>query len=203
MNEIPLLHTLMHSPLYTALTNHQPTTTKNINHCTVNFVDDSTNIISTTKTEDMQEYINKFYNLLEAVHNINKIKINNDKTELMIICKNRFRKETKNIQMTASGHKVKQVSKVKILGYTMQSNLHHDKHIALITSNINNRLHNTKKLASHTTIKSRLILTKGIVIGKLNYCLPLLCNANKSQLAKLNTLVTKSCRTVMGSPCLR
>ena len=85
----------------------------------------------------------------------------------------------------------------------MQSNLHHDKHIAQITSNIKNRLHNIKKLASHTTIKSRLILTKAIVIGKLNYCQPLLCNANKSQLAKLNTLVTKSCSSIMGSPCLR
>ena len=121
----------------------------------------------------------------------------------MIICKNRFRKSTKHIQMTASGHKVKQVSKVKILRYMMQSNLHHDKHIAQITSNINNRLHNIKKLAMHTTIKSRLILTKAIVIGKLNYCLPLLCNATKKQLAKLNTLITKSCRVIMGSPCLK
>ena len=78
----------MHNKLYTTLTTHQPTTRSKINHCTVNFVDDSTNIISTTKVEDMQEYINKFYNLLEAVYNINKLKINNDKTELMIICKN-------------------------------------------------------------------------------------------------------------------
>ena len=93
----------------------------------------------------MQEYINKFYNLLEAVYNINKLKINNDKTELMVIYKNHFRKDTKHIQMTASGHKVKQVSKVKILGYIMQSNLHNDKHIAKIISNINNRLHNIKK----------------------------------------------------------
>ena len=85
----------------------------------------------------------------------------------------------------------------------MQKNLRHDKHISQIKSNINNRLYNIKKLANNTTIKSRLILTKAIVIGNLNYCLPLLCNANKAQLAKLNTLVTKSCRTIMGDPCLK
>ena len=79
----------------------------------------------------------------------------------------------------------------------MQNNLQHNKHIAQITSNINNRLYNIRKLASNTTIKSRLILTKAIVIGKLNYCLPLLSNATKAQLAKLNTLVTKSCRTII------
>ena len=54
-NEIPLLHTLMNNNIYTSLTNQQPTTVNNINHCMVNFVDNSTNIISTTKAEDMQE----------------------------------------------------------------------------------------------------------------------------------------------------
>ena len=53
-NEIPQLHTLMHNDIYTALTKHQPTTTNNINHCTVNFVDNLTNIISTNKVDDMQ-----------------------------------------------------------------------------------------------------------------------------------------------------
>ena len=158
----------MHEDIYTKLTQHQPTTSTNINHTTVNFVNDSTNIISTTKTNEIQDYINKFYRLLEAVYNINKLKINNDKTELMVICKAKHRKNTKNIQITASGHKVKQVNKVKILGYVMQNNLRHDKHIAKVTSNIHHRLFNIKKLTSHTIIKSRQILTKAIVIGKLN-----------------------------------
>ena len=89
---------------------------KDINHATVNFVDDSTNIISTSNTKTIEEYLNKFYQLLEAVYNINKLKINKDKTELLIVCKPKSRKDTKNIQMMASGHKVKQVSKAKILG---------------------------------------------------------------------------------------
>ena len=110
----------MHNDIYTTLTQHQQTTTTSINHTTVNFFDDSTNIISTPKINDIQEYIDKFYILLEAVYNINKLKINNEKTELMIICKNKLRKATKNIQIIASGHKVKQVAKVKILGYTMK-----------------------------------------------------------------------------------
>ena len=105
--------------------------------------------------------------------------------------------------MTASGYKVKQVSKVKILGYIMQSNLYNDKQIAKTIWNINNRLHNIKKLGSHTQIKSHIILTKAIVIGKLNYALPLLCNSTKAQLCELNTLVTKSCKVIMGSPCLK
>ena len=115
-----------------------------MHHCTVNFVDDSTNIISTTNGHEMNDYINKFYSLLEAIYNTNKLIIKKDKTELMIICKNWFRKITKHIQMNASGYKVNQLSKVKILGYIMQSNLHNDKHIAKTISNINYHIYNIK-----------------------------------------------------------
>ena len=191
----------MDREIYTKLTQQDTTKVKDINHATVNFVDDSTNIISTSNTKTIEEYLNKFYKLLEAVYNINKLKINKDKTELLIVCKPKYRKDTKNIQMMASGHKVKQVSKAKILGYTLSNNLNHDKHISALTANINNRLYNIRKITHNTTFKARKILTKAIVIGKMNYCLPLLCNARKDQLTDLNTLVMKSCRTIMGSQC--
>ena len=81
--------------------------------------------------------------------------------------------------MYASGYKVNQVSKVKILGYIIQSNLRNDKQINKTISNINNRLYNIKKLGTQTLIKSRTILVKAIVIGKLNYALALLSNSTK------------------------
>ena len=141
-NEIPLLHTLMNHDIFTNLTGlPKPISTK-IEHNTLNFVDDSTNIISTNNSTEIQNYINIFYSLLEAVYNINKLIINKDKTELMIVCKNRFRKTTKNIQMYASGFKVNQVPKVKILGHIVQSNLCNNKQINKTISNINNRLYN-------------------------------------------------------------
>ena len=36
-----------------------------IKHDTTNYVDDSTNIINSSNGEDLQNYINKFYTLLE------------------------------------------------------------------------------------------------------------------------------------------
>merc|ERR1712240_470264 len=66
-NEIPLLHTLMHKEIFTKLTGQQSTTSKSIEHNTINFVDNSTNIIRTKNPSEIQEYLNKFYLLLEAV----------------------------------------------------------------------------------------------------------------------------------------
>ena len=96
-NEIPLLHKIMNTYLFTKLTGKPQINTNNkITHDTINFVDDSTNIISTTEIPLMQDYINSFYLLLESVYNVNKLVINKDKTELMVVCKDMFCQCTKN-----------------------------------------------------------------------------------------------------------
>lgn len=115
-NEIPHIHTLMQKQIFTTLTNLPITTSTNIEHTTINFVDDSTNIISTPQVLEIQDYINKFYSLLENIYDTNKLTINKEKTELMIVCKNKHRKQTKSIQMYANGYKVNQVQQAKILG---------------------------------------------------------------------------------------
>merc|ERR1712082_261371 len=105
--------------------------------------------------------------------------------------------------MYANSYKVKQVQHVKILGYIIQRNLQNDRQINKTISNINNRLFNIKKLGNKSTFTTRKILVKSIEIGKLNYALPLLSNSTQAQLQKLNTLIIKSCRTLLGNPCLR
>merc|ERR1712240_391196 len=189
----------MHKEIFTKLTDQQLTTSKSIEHNTINFFDDSTNIISTKNASEIQDYLNQFYLLFKAVYNINKLKINNDKTLLMIICKRRFRANTKNIQMVAKGHKVKQVQHVKILGYIIRRNLQNDRQINKTISNINNRLFNIKKLGNKSTFETRKILVKSIVIGKLNYAPPLLSNSTQAQLQILNTQIIKSCQTILGN----
>ena len=105
--------------------------------------------------------------------------------------------------MCANKYKVKQVDKVKILGFQIQSNLHNDAQISKTISNINNRIYNIRKLGNHTKFETRRTLVKSIIIGKLNYAIPPLSNSTKLQLQKLNSLVIKSCKTIMGNPCLR
>ena len=113
-------------------------------HETINFVDDSTNLIFTKNIVEMEKYLNNFYVLLESVYNINKLSINKTKTEFMFVCKDRFRKSTKNIKLNAGGHEVKQVSIVKILGFKIQHNLQNSSQINGLISNSNNRLFNIK-----------------------------------------------------------
>merc|ERR1712240_202393 len=125
-NEIPQIHTLMQDNIYTEITGMPIINAKGIKHLTVNFVDDSTNLIITKDATKLQTYLKGFYILLQKVYHTNKLIINQEKTKLMVICKNKDRKATKSIQMYAGKYRVKQVDKVKVLGYQIQSNLHND-----------------------------------------------------------------------------
>ena len=102
-NEIPLLHEFMirkeknpfkviHNPKY-----------KKVDHLTVNFVDDSTNLISFKETNDIKAYISQYYEILHQYYTANKLKINSDKTKLMINCKPRFATTLKNFFFYGQG----------------------------------------------------------------------------------------------------
>ena len=75
-NEIPKLHTLMNDKIYTTITGKATIDTKGIEHLTVNFVDDSTNLIISKDTTKLQTYLNNFYILLQKVYHTNKLIIN-------------------------------------------------------------------------------------------------------------------------------
>ena len=87
--------------------------------------------------------------------------------------------------MTANGYVVKQVRKVKILGYTLQSDMKNNTQINTLISNLNNRLNNIKRISNRTDKKTRNILIKSLVIGKLNYTLPLLINTKKQSTTQI------------------
>ena len=77
----------MHDDWYKKLTGAASHKFKSIYHLTVNFVDDSTSIITFSETNPIRKYLENYYNLLQNYYNINKLKINAEKTSLLIINK--------------------------------------------------------------------------------------------------------------------
>merc|ERR1712240_619813 len=105
-NEIPMIHTLMKDEIFTKITGYPKIDTKEIEHSTINFVDDSTNLIITKDPTKLQTYLNNFYILLKKVYHTNKLIINQEKTKIIVICKNKDRKTIKSIQMYTGKYRV-------------------------------------------------------------------------------------------------
>ena len=90
INEVPLLYKLLYDN--DTNTNYKKTNYKDIQHDTIQFVDDSTNIITFKHTNTIKDYVQTYYQLLHDYYNCNKLKINPDKTKYIIITSNKLKK---------------------------------------------------------------------------------------------------------------
>ena len=132
----------MNNNIYNLITYDSYTTTfNNIIHNVVQYVDDSTNIISTNNnnTNELQKYIKNYYKLLEGYYNLNKLLINADKSKLLIICKPIYRNNVKNVVLLANQYIIQQSTKIKILGIFITSGLSNIATLNNIISKVNFR----------------------------------------------------------------
>ena len=67
-NEIPDLYKLIHSNSYSLLTKQPKLTFKSFTHLTINFVDDSTNIIGSKDFDVIQSYLEQYYCLFKTYY---------------------------------------------------------------------------------------------------------------------------------------
>ena len=90
-----------------------------VNHDVVNFVDDSNSVITADPGVDIEDYTRNYFNLLGIYYNSQKLKINTDKTQLMVCSKPRYMDQIENMEIETSDEteNVKPQAQIKILGY--------------------------------------------------------------------------------------
>ena len=177
--------------MFQRLTNTPTQQYTDIQHTTVNYVDDSTSTISSKTVTELQAYLNHYYKLLESYYNINFLKINPDKTKFIITCKPAYRHITKDITIQAGQYVIQQSDKLKILGVYITSGLHQTPNVNNIISKVNHRINILNKVAKFTNTKTSLIIYNSLVISVFSYCANNMINSNSKQLTKLNVLLNK------------
>ena len=100
-NEITTLHKIMGTDDYELITGQKTDYDLDIDHIIINYVDDSTNIISSNDCDQLQKYIDKYYILLTHYYDINYLKINSDKSTLLVTTRPCYRHLTQDIRLTA------------------------------------------------------------------------------------------------------
>ena len=202
-NEIPLLYKLLNNKWYKTITGENIITFKNIQHLTVNFVDDSNSVISFNDQNQLKTYLESYYKLLHNFYNINKLKINPDKTNLLLIFKDKYKQSLKNFHFVAEKYKIYSKNTLKILGFYIQSDLKYDTEINKLVSTLHNRINTIRQVNSYTDFKTRLKFLNANVISKLNYMLPFYSSINNDQLNKLHKVIMTSARMAIGNYCFK
>ena len=200
-NEVPLVHKLIENKIYK--NKNKIINYKKVSHETINFIDDSTSIISFKETNIIKEYLTEYYNLLETFYNANKLKINPDKSKFLIVCKNKFKLVLKNFSFKASSYVIKPSNTMKILGVYLHSDLKLDSQINKLCSNLHNKIYQLKQINKFTTFKTRLCFIKSYVVGKLVYAMPIYMNSSVKNIASLHKVLMTAARAAIGNYCYR
>lgn len=99
-NEVPLLHKLledkdwMEKKLKVTKENYSE-----VDHETVSFVDDMNSMISFKEETEANHYINRFFDILRHYYNLNKLKLNPEKTSVLIVAKPNIKERNKDIRI--------------------------------------------------------------------------------------------------------
>ena len=198
-NEIPRLNRLMDTKHYFDMTKTKMTNNyTNTRHETINYVDDSTNIISDKDHTKIQDYINDFYKLLEVYYDVNKLKINADKSKIVVICKPLLRHVTDNIILKASGYQIVQSDFIKILGIYYTKTFDNTKNVNTIISKVTYRFNILQKILNIAPVKTRRILCTSLLISIIRYGSGHLTNITDAQMTKINSLMLRISRTILG-----
>ena len=91
----------MNNDIAENITNRKFTQYINIQHKTVNFVDDSTSVISGHNLKHLQDYTTDYYTLIHSYYTINKLLIKPDKTKFIITCKPCLQNKVGNLEIQA------------------------------------------------------------------------------------------------------
>ena len=59
----------------------------NVEHTTTNFVDDANSMISFEEESEANHYVNRYFKILQHYYDLNKLKLNLEKTSILVVAK--------------------------------------------------------------------------------------------------------------------
>ena len=99
------------------------------NHPNICFVDDTSAIIGFKSKQGIKTYLEKYFQLMKCYYNINMLKVNPDKSQLMVSAKPKYLNETKFLQFQADEYVIKNKPCMTILGSILSCDLSNEREI--------------------------------------------------------------------------
>merc|ERR1712177_26996 len=204
INEVTVLYKLMGTDLYDRITQEfSPIKSEIIGHDIIQYVDDTNNVIYGNNAEEVENYSNAYFKLIESFYTINRLKMNPDKSRLMVVCRPNRREETKNFVLKAGNYIIEQKDKIKVLGIYFTSGLSNHANISNIISKVNFRMNTMREAFKFSDKNTKISFLNSMVVSIFRYCSPILIDSEVKMLEKLQTLLMKCTRPILGIKSLK
>ena len=147
----------------------------------------------------MKTYIENYMLLLKKYYTINKLKINTEKTKIMLIATDK--KRTKNdleFELNIEGKVIKEVESARLLGVEIMNNFSWEKQVEETIRECSSRLSGLYKISKNVNQEQRKKLAEGAILSRLRYGLEVVSSGTESIVKKLDNMQSKSARFVLG-----
>ena len=173
------------------------------------YADDTTYSVSAETTEELQEKITMNLKQISEHLNANELKINEDKTTLMLMMTRQKRAtmttEQQNIHIIAdNGETVSRSEETVLLGLTLDQNMEWKKHLETgqeaMLSKLRRKLGGLKLVGKHLTKRSKLQLVNRIIMSKIGYMIEIWGDTKfqKNVMTKIQRLQNTAAKFVPG-----
>ena len=165
------------------------------------FADDSTYSVTGKNIETLEKKLNDKYKALANYMNSNRLKLNDDKTHLLIMTTGQKQKLLNiQVKIRTSAEDIKPIRTEKLLGVNVQNYLKWSEYIQnnerSFIRQLNTRVNALKQISSAATFKTRLMVANGIFCSKLIFQISLWGGAADYLLSSLQIIQNKAARQV-------
>ena len=179
----------------------QPLVFKRCMFSTSSFADDSNGRKSFALTFQFQVLKNDVVNCMEQIikwNNAHYMKINPDKTELLLLVPSSLNKEVIIKGVIFEDDCIRFSDQVKNVGVWIDKNLRMDKHVNSVVSHCYKILKDIGRIKKHLHKNHLERLIHAVISSKLDYCNSLLVNINKENLFKLQKVQNAAARLILS-----
>ena len=165
------------------------------------FADDSTYSVSTKDLEMLKSKLHSSYNTMANYLANNRLKLNDDKTQLLVMTTKQKRSLHRfDVEIDTGSEVIMPVRTTKLLGIEIQDDLKWSQYILLsnnsLVRQLNTRLSALKLISAAANFKERLMVTNGLFSSKLIYQICLWGGAEDYLLQALQVVQNKAVRFV-------
>ena len=143
------------------------------------YADDSTYTATGSNQQDLSDKLSRKYGLLADFLTANKLKVNDDKTHLLVMStrQRRHHRDTSMVTINTPTATIKPSTVERLLGAHIHQDMHWREHILdnqdSLLKCLNKRVGAIRKISSSANFKVRKMIANGIFISKLIYLMPL------------------------------
>lgn len=161
------------------------------------FADDMLIYTTGYSTAEISNNLNEQLVRVENWLKINKLKVNVDKTKVMLMRGIRKKVNQNNLKIKLENIELEVVNEIKYLGVIIDKNLNFMEHVNYIGKKIGSKLGVLRRVGVNLTPYMRCVVYKSIVAPLFEYCSTVFLSVNETNLQYLQKLQNKGMRIIL------